>query len=229
MLTAFGSAGGRGDAPLGKSRRGFDSLATRRTSDRGQQLSGLACFQHAVVRKPRLDELFEERSCEQVRPADLVEATRQEGLRHSWLAARHPHRDDYADRVGVVLEPHEELLCLVEATLKDTDPRQACGWVHTARALAGFGQFTDRGDELLLSGVDSPVGREDIGATRAAEREEHHVVVPADELLQDAAPLLRPFGVACPLAGEHQRAADVGECVETRRLAARRRRLGPFA
>jgi len=60
------------DTPSGESRRGFDPLATGRTGDRGQHLGGVACFRNAVVREPRLDELLEERSCEQVRPADLV-------------------------------------------------------------------------------------------------------------------------------------------------------------
>src|SRR5215207_8748917 len=85
--------GGRGDAPSGESRRGVYSLATRGNSDRGEHLGGVACFAYAVVRKPRLDELLEERSCEQVRPANLVEASSEEGLRSMCLAACDAHRD----------------------------------------------------------------------------------------------------------------------------------------
>ncbi len=94
--------------------------------------------------------------------------------------------------------------------------------MYTARLLTGFGQFANRRDELLLGGIDPPVCGEDVGATGAAKREQRDVVVSPHELLQDAAPLLRPLGIPRALAREHQRAADVGERLETRRLAARR-------
>ena len=49
------------------------------------------------------------------------------------------------------------------------------------------------------------------------------MVVLPHELVEDATPLLRAVEVAGPLAGEHQRATHVGECLETG-LAARCRR-----
>ena len=184
-LTAFASPAAEATRPgesaarlrPARDRRGRRSRASSRRRRRAASRS---------LRKPRLDELLEERSCEQVRPADLVEAPLQEGLRCSCLAAGDAHRHDHANRVGVVLGPDEELLGLVEATLQNADPRQACGRLHTARSLAGFGQLADRRDELLLGGVDPPVRGEDVGATGATEREQSHVVVPPDELLQGA-------------------------------------------
>ena len=130
------------------------------------------------------------------------------------LAAGEAHRNGRADSVGIALEPGEELLRLVEATLEDTDLGQPRGRGHAARSLAGLGQLPYRRDELRLGGVDSTVGGEDVGAARAAEREQGHVVVLPHELVEDLAPLLRPLGVARPLAREHQRAADVGERLE---------------
>ena len=123
---------------------------------------------------------------------------------------------------GSALESGEEVLCLVEATLEDADLGEPRGRRHAARSLARLGQLPDGRDELRLGGVDATVRREDVGAARATEREQRDVVVLPHELVENLAPLLRPLGVASPLAREHQRAADVGERLEARRLAARR-------
>jgi hypothetical protein len=58
-------------------------------------------------------------------------------------------------------------------------------------ALPGFGQLAQRGNELALSLVDSPARGRDAGAATATEGEQRHVVVAADETLEDLRPLLR--------------------------------------
>ena len=103
--------------------------------------------------------------------------------------------------------------------------RRAAGGTQRERWPASV-ELADRRDELLLGGVDPAVRGEDIGAARAAEREERDVVVSSHELLENLAPLLWPLGVARPLTREHQGAADVGERLETCGLTTCRRSHG---
>ena len=93
--------------------------------------------------------------------------------------------------------------------------------MKAARPLPGVGQLAQRGLELLLGLVDPPARGVDARAARAAEREQGHVVVGARERLEHVGPLDGPLGVARQLARLQQRAADVGERLQRRRLAAR--------
>jgi hypothetical protein len=133
-----------------------------------------------------------------------------------------PQRHGRLGGVRLVLESGEQLLCLVEATLQNADLREPRGRMDAAGALARVGQLAQSLEQLLLGGVDAAVRRRHVRAAAPAEGEERNVVVGTDERLEDLAPLPRPLVVACPLAGEDQRAADVRERLERRRLAARR-------
>ena len=214
-------ASGISDATFRESCRRFYPFPARGTGYRLECPCGNASVSHTLVEKPGLDELLEERSREQVLPSDLVQPSYENRLSCSRLAASHAHRNSSSDHVRVVLEPEQELLRFVETTLEHTNLRETCSRGHAARSLAGVGQFTDGREELLLGGVYPPIRGKDVGAARAAEREQRDVVVSPYELLENLAPLLRPIGVTSPLAREHQCAAHVGECLEARRLAAR--------
>src|SRR5581483_7169162 len=107
------------------------------------------------------------------------------------------------DRLGLVREVGEQPGGLVEASLQDSDLREPRGRMNAAGTLPRRGQLAQRRNKLSLSVIDAPVGRRDVGAAGAAEREQRHVVVCAHERLEDLAPLLRSLVVACELAREY--------------------------
>ena len=96
--------------------------------------------------------------------------------------------------------------------------------MDAARPLPRFLQLAQGSEELLFRGVDAAVRLIDVGAARATEGQQSDVVVLADEGIEHLTPLLRALAIVRALAGEHQRAADVRERLQRRRLAARRGR-----
>lgn len=141
--------------------------------------------------------------------------------RRSRLSPREANRYAGLHRLGFGLESLEQLLGLLEPSLKHTDLRESGRRRDAARALPRGCQLTNRLLELGLRCVDPAVGGEHIRATRPTEGEQRHVVVRAHELVQHRAPLLRALAVASTLAGEHERAANVREGLEVGGLAAR--------
>src|SRR5262245_44052156 len=118
-----------------------------------------------------------------------------------------------------VLEAVEQLLGLIKATLENADIRESRGRMTAPRALPSLRQLPDRRNEFALGSVDATVRGEDIRTTCAAESEERDWVVLAHEVLQHRAPLLRALGVTCEIAREHERAADIRERLQARRLS----------
>ena len=199
-----------------------DAIAARDLRDhveRSRRCSGIV---QSALGQSRLHQLGEQRRSKKVRPSELVEPADEQGGCRSRLSTREANRNSSLNSFRLRLEPREQLVRVVETPLEDTDLRQSCGRWDAARALPHCSQLAHSLLELRFRGVDPAVGGVHVRAACSAEREQRHVVIRADELLEHCAPLLGALAVAGTLAGEHQRAADVREGLEVGRLAARR-------
>jgi hypothetical protein len=86
--------------------------------------------------------------------------------------------------------------------------------MNTPRPLAGVRQVAKRRLQLFLRLVHAAACDMNAGTAGSAEREQRLIVVPSGERLEHLGPLCRALGVSRELAGEKERAADVGERLE---------------
>ena len=94
-----------------------------------------------------------------MRAAELREPPFEQARGHVRVATCEVQRDRGFDRLGLVLEPGQQVLGLVEPALQHAELGEARSRVHAAGALTRLGQLAQGVHERLLGVVDAAVSR----------------------------------------------------------------------